>query len=85
MGLLSYGSGCMAEFYSGTVGEKAAERMARADLASVLARRERVSIEEYERLMKLPADAPEPVAPAPGTFRLQEIREHKRLYVEGTP
>ncbi len=84
IGLLSYGSGCMAEFYSGIVGDKAAERMARADLASVMARRERVSIEEYERLMKLAPDAPEPVAPAPGTFRLQEIRDHRRVYVEGT-
>ncbi|QSQ16012.1 hydroxymethylglutaryl-CoA synthase family protein [Myxococcus landrumensis] len=83
IGLLSYGSGCMAEFYSGVVGEKAAERMARADLEGVLARRERVSIEEYERLMKLPSDAPEAKAPAPGTFRLSEIRDHKRIYVEG--
>ncbi|NVJ21900.1 hydroxymethylglutaryl-CoA synthase [Myxococcus sp. AM011] len=83
IGLLSYGSGCMAEFFSGVVGEKAAERMARADLDGVLARRERVSIEEYERLMKLPSDAPEAKTPAPGTFRLAEIRDHKRLYVEG--
>jgi hydroxymethylglutaryl-CoA synthase len=85
IGLLSYGSGCMAEFYSGLVGEKAAERMARADLDSVLAKRERVSVEEYERLMKLPADAPEPIAPAPGAFRLTEIRDHKRLYAAGAP
>ncbi|AKQ65708.1 Hydroxymethylglutaryl-CoA synthase [Myxococcus hansupus] len=83
MGLLSYGSGCAAEFYSGTVGEKAAERMAKADLDTVLAKRERISIEEYERLMKLPSDAPEAVAPAPGAFRLTEIRDHRRLYAEG--
>ncbi len=83
MGLLSYGSGCAAEFYSGTVGEKAAERMAKADLDTVLAKRERISIEEYERLMKLPADAPEAVAPAPGAFRLTEIRDHRRQYAEG--
>ncbi|QDE98102.1 hydroxymethylglutaryl-CoA synthase family protein [Myxococcus xanthus] len=83
IGLLSYGSGCAAEFYSGTVGEKAAERMAKADLEAVLARRERVSIEEYERLMKLPADAPEAVAPSPGAFRLTEIRDHRRQYAEG--
>ncbi|RKH33784.1 hydroxymethylglutaryl-CoA synthase family protein [Corallococcus praedator] len=80
VGLLSYGSGCCAEFYSGVVGEKAAERMARADLDTVLAKRERVSVEEYERLMNLPYDAPEAIAPEPGTFRLAEIVEHRRKY-----
>ncbi|RKH59249.1 hydroxymethylglutaryl-CoA synthase family protein [Corallococcus llansteffanensis] len=80
VGLLSYGSGCCAEFYSGVVGEKAAERMARADLDTVLAKRERVSVEEYERLMNLPYDAPEAIAPEPGTFRLAEIHEHRRKY-----
>jgi hydroxymethylglutaryl-CoA synthase len=57
--------------------------MARADLESVMARRERVAVEEYERIMRLPYDAPDTVAPAPGTFRLAEIRDHKRRYVEG--
>ncbi|WP_228556384.1 MULTISPECIES: hypothetical protein [Myxococcus] len=46
-------------------------------------RRERGSIEEYERLMKLRLDAPEAKAPAPGAFHMMEIRDHKRLYVEG--
>ena len=66
IGLLSYGSGCCAEFFSGVVGEKAAERMARADLDAVLAKRERVSVEEYERMMNLPYDAPEALAPGAG-------------------
>ncbi len=84
IGLLSYGSGCCAEFFSGVVGPQAARRMAATDVEAVLARRERVSMEEYERLMGLPPDAPEPVAPAPGAFRLAEIHEHRRRYVEGT-
>ncbi|MFL5348424.1 MAG: hydroxymethylglutaryl-CoA synthase family protein [Hyalangium sp.] len=84
IGLLSYGSGCCAEFYSGVVGEKAARRMAQTDVEAVLARRERVSIQEYERIMQLPYDAPESMAPAAGTFRLAEIRDHKRRYVEGS-
>jgi hydroxymethylglutaryl-CoA synthase len=84
LGLLSYGSGCAAEFFSGVVGHEAARRMARSDLESVMARRERVPVAEYERIMSLPYDAPEAVAPAPGTFRLAEIRDHKRHYVEGT-
>jgi hydroxymethylglutaryl-CoA synthase len=83
VGLLSYGSGCCAEFYSGVVGEKAARRMALADVEAVLARRERISVEEYERIMQLPYDALEALAPAPGEFRLAELRDHKRHYVEG--
>ena len=84
VGLMSYGSGCAAEFFSGVVGTEAAARMARADLESVMAKRERVPVAEYERIMNLPYDAPEAVAPEQGTFRLAEIRDHKRRYVEGT-
>jgi hydroxymethylglutaryl-CoA synthase len=83
LGLLSYGSGCASEFFSGVVGSEAAKRMARADLESVMGKRERVSVEEYERIMQLAYDAPDAVTPAPGTFRLAEIRDHKRRYVEG--
>jgi hydroxymethylglutaryl-CoA synthase len=83
IGLLSYGSGCASEFFSGVVGEKAAQRMAKTNVEAVLAQRERVSVEEYERIMRLPYDAPEATSPAAGTFRLAELRDHKRLYVEG--
>ena len=37
VGLLSYGSGSCSEFYSGTVGANAAQRMAKADVEGVLA------------------------------------------------
>jgi hydroxymethylglutaryl-CoA synthase len=57
--------------------------MAQAGVESVLAKRERVSIEEYERIMRLASDAPEPLIPVPGEFRLAEIREHRRLYTGG--
>jgi hydroxymethylglutaryl-CoA synthase len=40
-------------------------------------------VAEYERLMALPAHAPEPVAPPPGGFRLAEVREHRRHYAAG--
>lgn len=85
VGLFSYGSGCVGEFFSGVVGPRAAERIAQAGIDQVLAERERVSVEEYERLMGLSPDAPEPVAPAPDAFRLEGIRDHKRAYVPGAP
>lgn len=83
IGLLSYGSGCASEFYSGVVGEETARRMARSGVEETMARRERVSVAEYERIMQLPPDAPDALTPATGEFRLAEIRDHKRLYVEG--
>jgi hydroxymethylglutaryl-CoA synthase len=83
IGLLSYGSGCCSEFYSGVVGEGAARRMAQTDVEAVLAKRERISVAEYERIMGLPSDAPESLNPAPGEFRLKEIREHRRIYAAG--
>ena len=44
IGLLSYGSGSCAEFFSGVVGAEAAERVRHADLDAQLAARERISI-----------------------------------------
>ena len=81
IGLFSYGSGCTSEFFSGVVTPRAAERMAGAPIAELLARRERITIEEYERIMALtsPIDAP----PAPGTFRYTGAVEHRRQYARG--
>jgi hydroxymethylglutaryl-CoA synthase len=83
IGLFSYGSGCVSEFFSGVVGSDAAAQVARAELEAVLARRERITIAEYERLMNLPYDAPEPPHATPGTYRLVEIKDGRRLYADG--
>jgi hydroxymethylglutaryl-CoA synthase len=83
VGLLSYGSGCASEFYSGVVGDKAAKRMAASNVEAVMAKRERVSVAEYERIMNLSYEAPEPLTALPGEFRLSELRDHKRFYVQG--
>src|SRR5439155_934242 len=56
IGLFSYGSGCTSEFFSAVVGRRAAEQIAAANIAELLAARERISIAEYERLMALPAN-----------------------------
>jgi hydroxymethylglutaryl-CoA synthase len=83
IGLFSYGSGCASEFFSGVVGKGAAERIQRATLAEVLGARERVTVEEYERLMAMPPEAPPDIAPAPGGFRFTGMREHRREYATG--
>ncbi|MGA9523356.1 MAG: hydroxymethylglutaryl-CoA synthase [Myxococcaceae bacterium] len=82
IGLFSYGSGSCAEFFSGVVSEGAAHRLANAEIETVMAARERISIEEYEKV--LASHQPEEEAkPAPGTFRLGAIKEHRRVYLTG--
>jgi len=65
------------------VGKSAAERIQRAKLDEVLGSRERVTVEEYERLMALPPEAPPEVAPTPGTFRFTGVSEFRRQYATG--
>jgi hydroxymethylglutaryl-CoA synthase len=79
LGLLSYGSGCCSEFFSGVVGESAAARLAALDIDALLASRERISVAEYESIMGLPSDAPLPATAGDG-FRFAGIREHRRSY-----
>lgn len=81
IGLFSYGSGCTSEFFSGVVSPRAADRIAAARLADVLAARERISIAEYERLMALAA--PLDALPPRGGFRFSGVVEHRRTYAAG--
>lgn len=83
IGLFSYGSGCCGEFYSGIVGQGAAGALRAARVGAMLAERRRLGIAEYERIMRLASDAPLSQSPRPGTFRLAEIRDHRRVYVAG--
>jgi len=78
VGMFSYGSGCTSEFFSGVVGARAADMVERAQLAGVLADRERITIDEYERIMTL-------VTPMgqPGPFLFTGVAEHRREYARG--
>lgn len=81
IGLFSYGSGCTSEFFSGVVAARAADRIAAAQLDALLAARERVTIEEYERIMALAPGAPLGEPPLPGGFRFTGVADHQRQYV----
>ncbi len=83
IGLFSYGSGCASEFFSGVVGKNAAERIQRATLDEVIGARERVTVEEYERMMALAPERPPEIPPAPGGFRFTGMHEHRRQYAAG--
>jgi hydroxymethylglutaryl-CoA synthase len=83
IGLFSYGSGCTSEFFSGVVAERAAERIAAANITQLLAARQRISIPAYEAIMALPPAAP--IEPEPGQageagFRFVGVTNHQRQY-----
>jgi hydroxymethylglutaryl-CoA synthase len=80
IGLFSYGSGCTSEFFSGVVGPRADERIAEAKLDELLAARERITVEEYERIMARSPAAPLGEPPLPGGFRFTGIDAHRRQY-----
>ena len=83
IGLFSYGSGCASEFFSGVVGKAAAERIQRARLDEVVGSRERVTVEEYERLMAIAPESPPDIPPPPGGFRFVGVNHQRREYAAG--
>lgn len=83
IGLFSYGSGCASELFSGVVGPRAAEVIARARLADALAARTAIDVPGYEEIMSLPANQPLGTRPAAGAFRFAGIEGDKRTYVRG--
>lgn len=83
VGLFSYGSGCASEMFSGVVGARAAEVVARAGIDDLLAGRERIDAAAYERILALPAGEPLDEAPRPGAFRFRGVVDDRRTYVGG--
>jgi len=79
IGLFSYGSGCCGEFYSGVLGKSAVSALFGIDEA--FAARERIGMEEYERLMRLPYDGA--LEGVTGPFRFVGYQDHKRVYKKG--
>jgi hydroxymethylglutaryl-CoA synthase len=85
IGMFSYGSGCTSEFFSGVVGPRAAERIAAARIADVLAARARITIDDYERVMALAPSAPPREPPPPDGFRFTGVQHHRRQYAGDVP
>jgi len=52
IGIFSYGSGCCSEFYSGTVTSEGKESLQRFDIKKHLNERYKLSMDEYETLLK---------------------------------
>lgn len=85
IGFFSYGSGSVAEYFSGKVVSGYDAHLFTADHAALLQARQPLSYEEYIRLYHAPdpTDGGEHVIPVStkGRFRLASISHHKREYV----
>lgn len=84
VGLFSYGSGAVAEFFTGVVQPGYRERLFTDHHRALLDQRESLTYEEYEAMWHAPdpQDGTAHIMPhaARGQFRLTHIDEHKRHY-----
>ncbi len=85
IGFFSYGSGCVAEFFSGTVVAGYEKFLHREQHKQMLDARKEVSYEEYLSLYRYPdprdGESIEIEEGTSGRFRLAGISHHKREYV----
>ena len=86
IGLFSYGSGAVGEFFTGTLQPTFREALSEADHKNLFAEREEVSIAKYEEIFSetLPTDGSSiqlDIEKDPATICVAGINEHKRLYV----
>jgi hydroxymethylglutaryl-CoA synthase len=83
VGLFSYGSGSCAEFFSGTVVPGAQERVKALGLQAMLDARKKLTIDEYEAIMRAREEADvKPVeTKAADDYRFLGVDSHKRTYV----
>lgn len=86
IGMFSYGSGCMGEFFSGTVQSGYREQLLTATHQSLLQKREAVDYSQYEAFYnyQLPTDGTTHELPIyeTGAFRLAKVEQHQRLYTD---
>jgi hydroxymethylglutaryl-CoA synthase len=83
IGLFSYGSGCVSEFFSGVVGQRAPAAIASAGLDKLLSERERIGVEEYTRILEMAPDRPLGTPPPTGAFRYAGTVDYRRTYTRG--
>jgi hydroxymethylglutaryl-CoA synthase len=84
IGFYSYGSGCIAEFFSGVVEENYRDMLDTLYHQKLLSNRQALTPEEYERFYNFsyPTDGSQKNIPEcqPGRYRLTAIQQHKRIY-----
>lgn len=88
IGMYSYGSGSVGEFFSGKVMKEYKENLKPSSYLNMLKSRKLLAIQEYEEFykFKLPEDGSEFFTPnaSSNRYRLAGISNHKRLYKDVT-
>jgi hydroxymethylglutaryl-CoA synthase len=79
IGMFSYGSGYCGEFFSGVVSEEASAQLREAKIDQTLARRNKITIAEYEEIMGLASDQPL-AALTSHEYLFAGNKEHRRTY-----
>ncbi|MFF0635737.1 hydroxymethylglutaryl-CoA synthase [Nocardia sp. NPDC004151] len=84
VGMLSYGSGCVAEFFGLSMVPGYRQRLRTSSNQDAIARRESISYERYRAIrdFELPEDGSSTVLEVDGAggFRLRAVTEHSRMY-----
>jgi hydroxymethylglutaryl-CoA synthase len=80
IGLFSYGSGCCAEFFTGTFVPGSPRVAGRIGVADLLAARHELTVDEYEKFAGDRADGGTPSAEDADFCHLAEVRDNKRFY-----
>ena len=86
LGLFSYGSGCMAEFFTATVCEGYQQHLRQTAHRQLLSQRHSLTYEEYEKrfYFSYPKESGNFEFPVMtnGHYRLSAVRNHQRIYTK---
>lgn len=89
LGFYSYGSGCVAEFFSGVIQPNYQKQLNTIYHQQMLAHRQRLSYDEYVKFYEFQyaQDGIDQIIPHynTGYFRLSQIEKHKRIYSKVLP
>ena len=84
LGLFSYGSGCVAEYFSGVFLKNYQQHLCTSQHQTMIKNREALTYEQYANYyhQSLPTDGSTLLLPKQqkGAFRLAGIEHHKRIY-----
>ena len=89
IGLFSYGSGAVGEFFAGTLQDGFKEALAAAEHGKLFAGRKEVTVKEYEEIFShvLPVDGSSielDVESDPATICIEGMEDNKRIYLNKT-